>query len=204
MPLQFSRRAHKPLKDNFADCVEWLVHSKIDPEFPGRNEEQYSHAFNKVDDEAHGYAISSFISSQWTSEFTAAIKNRPFLTTRDVEDGEGITADGEVKCDACNHRKHPPKYALSFRGEPYKRKTLEEVEQDSDYEAGDEDAIAVDEAGNDLEPAGREWFSGRYVLRLGDVRPSTNCAQRLFRQGLPSAQAHPLAIFFKSSGHRDP
>jgi hypothetical protein len=164
MPLQFSRRAHKPLKDNFTDCVEWLIHNNIDPNFSERREETYSHALKKVDDEARGYAASTFISSQWTAEFTAAIKARPILTMRGVEDGEGITAEGVPRCDACNHRKHPPKYALSFRGEPYNKRTLQDVEQDSDYENDDDDAVPIDEDGNELVPAGREWFSGRYVL----------------------------------------
>jgi hypothetical protein len=166
MPLQFSRRSLRPLKENFEDCVEWLLRNKLDPEFPGKDDERYSHAFIKVDDEARGYATSSFLSSQWTAEFTAAIKARPILTMRNVEDGEGITVEGVPKCDACNHRKHPPKYALSFRGEPYVKKTLEDVEQDSDYEDGDEDYNPIDEDGNDLEPSGREWFSGRYVLQF--------------------------------------
>ena len=94
----------------------------------------------------------------------ASIKARPILTTRGVGDGEGITAEGVPRCDACNHRNHPPKYALSFRGEPYNKKTLEDVEQDSDYENDDDDAVPIDEDGNELVPAGTEWFSGRYVL----------------------------------------
>jgi Domain of unknown function (DUF4211) len=166
MPLQFSRASHKPLKENFADCVEWLIHNKIDTNFPDRKAERYSHAFLRVDDEARGYATSSFISTQWTAEFTAAIKTRPILTMRGVSSDEGYTAEGVPKCDACNHRNHPPKYALSFRGEPYKKSTLENLEQDSDYEADDENAIPYDEDGNELAPAGREWFSGRFVLPL--------------------------------------
>jgi hypothetical protein len=174
IPLQFSRASHKPLKENFADCIEWLIHNKIDTDFPDRKAERYSHAFLRVDDEARGYAISSFISTQWTAEFTAAIKARPILTMRGVSSGEGYTAEGVPKCDACNHRNHPPKYALSFRGEPYKKSTLEDLEQDSDYEADDEDAVPYDEDGIELPPAGREWFSGRYVFPSTKLRPNTD------------------------------
>jgi hypothetical protein len=166
MPLQFSRRSLKPLKENFEDCVEWLIRNNLEPNFPGWEEERYGHAFIKVDDEARGYAVSTFLSSQWTAEFTAAIKARPTLAMRNVEDGEGLTAEGVPKCDACNHRNHPPKYALSFRGQPYKKRTLEDIEQDSDYESDDEDAIPIDEDGNDLVPSGKEFFSGRYVLMV--------------------------------------
>lgn len=104
---------------------------------------------------------------------------------RNVEDGEGITAEGVPKCDACNHRKHPPKYALSFRGQPYIKKTLEDVDQDSDYEDGDEDHSPVDEDGNELEPASREWFSGRYVYPRFILISNTEFLQRLLRQGIP-------------------
>jgi hypothetical protein len=164
IPLQFTHRANKPLKENFTDCIEWLIHNKVDPDFPDRNDERYRHAFNKVDDEARGYALSTFLSSSWTPQFTAAIKARPLLETRDVEEGEGVTAEGVPKCDACNRKKHPPKRALSFRGNPYIRKTLSDVEQDSDVDSDDSDAIEIDEDGNDLEPTKREWFTGRYVF----------------------------------------
>jgi hypothetical protein len=164
IPLQFTQLSHKPLKDNFTDCVEWLVHNKIDPDFPDRHQERYKHAFRKVDDEARGYATSSFISSQWTREFTVAMKGRPLLASRQVEDGEGYTAEGVPKCDACNHRNHPPKQALSFYGKPYVRDSLEDVEQDSDYEDDDENAIEIDENGIELPPVRKEFFSGRYAL----------------------------------------
>jgi hypothetical protein len=107
--------------------------------------------------------MSTFLSPSWTRDFTIAIKNRPVLIHRYTVDGEGLTAEGVDKCDACNHRKHPAKYAISFRGQPYKKKSLEVVEQDDEYDSNDLDAVPVDEDGCELPPAGQEWFTGRYV-----------------------------------------
>lgn len=150
------------MKDHFKDCVEWLVHNEIDPDFAEREHDVYRNAFSKVDGEALGLASSEFTSSQWVTGFIKAINARPEMVRRELASDEGFTEDGIPKCDACNRRKHPPKYAISFRGNPYVKRTLVDVEQDSDGEDDDE-GLDIDEQGNDLPSEEMEWFSGRYV-----------------------------------------
>jgi hypothetical protein len=167
IPLQFTHQAHKKLEEHFRDCVEWLIHNKLDPAFPHRNDDIYKHAFIKVNDEAQGLANSKFISPQWTDEFTKALRARPEFRTRGVRDGEGLDVDGVPKCDACNHRNHPPSEALRFVGKAYDKKTLLEVEQDSDdsedEEDGEDEPVEVNEDGYEIAPETKEFFSGRYV-----------------------------------------
>ena len=158
IPLQFRHAAHKPMKEHFKDAIEWMVHRKINPAFL-RDDEIYVQAFKKLDDEYQGYAISKFVSTQWTVEFTRAIYARPIFIERPCASGEGYTLDGVPKCDVCNHRKHSPKFAIHFEGKPYYKDTLEEIEKDSE-DSDDDDAVSVNSKGQDLPAEDKEWFSG--------------------------------------------
>lgn len=75
--------------------------------------------------------------------------------------GEGFDVRGEVKCDACNHRKHQPIFAIQFKGKAYHKDTLEEVEQDS--EDDDDETKSVNSQDQDIPNEDKEWFVGRYV-----------------------------------------
>ena len=80
---------------------------------------------------------------------------------------------GEVKCDACNHRKHQPSFAIQFKGKAYHKDTLEEVDQGSDDSENDEDddeTGSVNSQGHDIPSENKEWFVGRYV------NPFLHCA----------------------------
>ncbi|KAH8600368.1 hypothetical protein B0O99DRAFT_610560 [Bisporella sp. PMI_857] len=156
IPLEFTHQAHKPLKEHFKDAVEWMVHNKINPAFP-RNDPVYRQAFIKLDAEYSGYAKSKFVSTQWTADFTRAIFARPILVERHpLNEGEGLTVEGVYKCDACNHRKHVPTYAVAFQGKPYDKNTLEELDQDSDDSSREE----VDENSYVLPAETKEWYAG--------------------------------------------
>ena len=172
IPLQFRHAAHKPLKEHFKDAIEWMVHRKINPAF-SRDDEVYTQAFTKLDDEYQGYAKSKFVSTQWTVEFTKALFARPIFIERPCAEGEGFTLDGVPKCDVCNHRKHYPKFAIHFEGKPYYKTTLEEVEKDSDEDADDDDEVSVNSKGHVLPPEDKEWFSGKYVSSINLPPPST-------------------------------
>ncbi|CCU75121.1 hypothetical protein BGHDH14_bghG000997000001001 [Blumeria hordei DH14] len=124
IPIQFTHAAHKPLKEHFRDVIEWMVKNKIFPDF-AREDEIYLQAFRRLDDICQGLAKSKFISTQWTQEFLAAIWSRPYFTSgplsrRKVKTGEKIL----TKCDACNHRKHPPSSFIRLHGMLYDKKTL--------------------------------------------------------------------------------
>lgn len=118
IPLQFTHAAHKQLKEHFKDVVEWMVHKKVNPAF-NKDDPMYRQAFAKMSDEVSGLATSKFISTQWTAEFTRALKARPELHERGLADGEGLNEEGIPKCDVCNHRKHYPKYGISLKGKAY-------------------------------------------------------------------------------------
>jgi hypothetical protein len=168
IPLEFTHAAHKPIKEHFRDVVEWMVHNKVNPGFVW-DDPVYTTAFQKVDAECGGFADSKFVSTQWTAEFTKAVYARPVLLIRDLLPGEGIDVLGEAKCEACNHRKHTPSFALQFTGKAYHKNTLEEVDQessdedsnDNDEDSQDSDKVSVDENHKTLPSEDKQWFAGR-------------------------------------------
>jgi hypothetical protein len=168
VPLEYTHAAHKPIKEHFRDVVEWMVHNKVNPGFVW-DDPVYRTAFQKVDSECNSFADSKFVSTQWTAEFTKAIYARPVLLIRDLLPGEGIDVLGEAKCEACNHRKHNPSFALQFTGKAYHKNTLEEVDQESTDEDSDDDDedsqyndhVSVDENHRTLPSEDKQWFAGR-------------------------------------------
>ena len=184
IPLQFRHASRKPLKEHFKDIVEWMIHNKLNPAFD-RNDAIYEVAFDRLDKESSGYAISKFVSSQWTPDFVKAIKARPFYEERKLQPGEALLTQGEEKCEPCHHRKHPPTWGIKLRGKAYDKDSLEEIEQDYDDSENEESSSSsssdsdedVSEKSN-TSSAGkrsrngegalivreeREWLSGVYV-----------------------------------------
>jgi len=173
MPLHFTHAAHKQTKEHFKDVVEWMIHNKVNPGF-NRQDPIYETAFQKVDDECRGFADSKFVSTQWTLEFTKALRARPHLMLRELEPGEAIQFLGEEKCEACNHRKHIPTWALRFSGKAYDKESLEDIDQaddeddDSSRDSDDEshEHRSVDGNGMPIEAEDKVWFSGAYVSHV--------------------------------------
>ncbi len=168
IPLEFTHQAHKPLKEHFKDTVEWMIHNKVNPAF-ARDDPVYRQAFLKLEDECSALAKSKFSSTQWTRDFTAALYARPEFITGPLVDGEGYDpVTGQPKCDACNHRSHVPSFFIQFGGKAYDKKTLEELDQGSDYEEDDDDdgssARSVNDQGQAIPREKTKWFVGRYVV----------------------------------------
>lgn len=169
IPIEFTAAAHKPIKEHFRDVIEWMVHNKINPGFDWQDP-VYETAFRKVDAECGGFADSKFVSTQWTNEFTKAIYARPHLEIRKLNPGEGLDVLGEAKCEACNHRKHHPSFALQLKGNAYNKVTLEDIEpdsdEDSDLSSNDSSSegsskVSRDEKGQTLLGEDKQWFAGR-------------------------------------------
>lgn len=161
IPLEFTHAAHKPLKDHFTDCVEWMVQRKINPAFAG-NDPIYVQAFRKVDDEVRGLANSKFTSSVWKQDFSRALWARPEFLEEEVVD-----AMEHLHCGACN-RNHPTKFVVQFGGNAYSKGTLEDVEPDSDDDNEDD----VDEHGNPILPASHIWHVGSFCKRNAEMAHS--------------------------------
>lgn len=164
IPLEFTKEAHLPLKDQFPYVVEWLVHNKIDPAFK-RQDPIYINAWRKLDDEYRGLANSKFASSAWKSDFFRSLKGRPKI------DAYGVGVDGVAydNCEACGRSGHPATFKIVFWGNPYNKGTLDDIESDSDSESSDKDeeeeeeetdTRSVDSQGMPLAPETKQWHVG--------------------------------------------
>ncbi|KAJ1337509.1 DUF4211 domain-containing protein [Microdochium nivale] len=163
IPLEFTSAAHLPLKDQFPYVIEWLVHSKIDPAFKRREDDIYTNAWRKLNDEYQGLANSKFASSAWKAEFFRALKSRPTI------DSYEVGTDGALNnnCEACGRSGHPATFRIIFQGSAYHKDTLDDVESDSDADESDDDddnddddARSRDSQGMPLQPTSREWHVG--------------------------------------------
>lgn len=174
IPLEFTHQAHKPQREHFKDCVEWMVqrkvssstvelqaitgcanHHQINPGFPS-DDPIYTLAFRKLDDEVRGLANSKFTSSIWKEDFTRALWARP-----EFMQSEHRSMD-ENHCGACG-RNHPTSFIIQFSGSPYSTETLEEVDQDSS-ESSDSDNSAddIDDQGRKILSADKQWYVGSH------------------------------------------
>ena len=162
MPLKFSAQAHMEAKNYFKHVVEWMVHKKLNPAF-NRDDELYVMSFQKIDDEAKGFAGSKFSSSIWRPLFLRALKARPEFN--DVEDDSVILPMG---CEACGHTTHPARWRVSFSGKAYHPHTLEPLKEEDEQEDDDDDEEdAADDQSYDIDgnrvPAERHEFKvGRH------------------------------------------
>ncbi|KAI3399066.1 hypothetical protein diail_7866 [Diaporthe ilicicola] len=162
LPHEFTAASRKPRKAHFKDVVEWLVHRRINPAFE-RDSEVYSTAFTRLNDECVGLAQSKFISSAWRPDFLRALRARPLIELAEL--GYGHLGTDVDKCEACGRSSHPATWAMSFKGKPYNKHTLDELEDDttsdSDEEEPDEEEhLDRDENGNTLLPEDKEFFIG--------------------------------------------
>ncbi|KAJ4408442.1 hypothetical protein N0V85_004228 [Neurospora sp. IMI 360204] len=165
IPLEFTRHAHKPLKEHFRDVVEWLVHYKVHPNFPEKTAGLYRLGWRKLDDEVRGLAQSKFASSAWKTDFYMTLRARPYYTS-------GETHEQSIwfsNCAACGRGAHPAKFEITFSGSPYYKdfshpKFLESVPGNTspspspDDEGDDFDEYDAD--GNTIPAASRTWKIG--------------------------------------------
>lgn len=105
IPIEFTRHAHKPLKEHFRDVVEWLVHYKVHPNFREKKEELYRLGWRKLDDEVRGLAQSKFASSAWKTDFYMALRARPYYTSGETHEQSLFASN----CAACGRSGHPAK-----------------------------------------------------------------------------------------------
>ncbi|KAK3504590.1 hypothetical protein B0T13DRAFT_9428 [Neurospora crassa] len=164
IPLEFTRHAHKPLKEHFRDVVEWLVHYKIHPKFPEKTAGLYRLGWRKLDDEVRGLAQSKFASSAWKTDFYMALRARPYYTSGETQEQSIFLSN----CAACGRSGHPAKFEIAFSGSPYYKdfshpRFLEAVPNNNpspspDDEDGDPDENDAD--GNTIPAASRHWKIG--------------------------------------------
>lgn len=171
LPYEFSHSSHKRMKEHFKDAIEWMVHNKINPAFD-RDMPVYTQAFNKLGDECDGLAKSKFASTQWTEDFTKALRARPiFKADYTFRGGEGHVAGNPdiPKCDACNHKNHTPKAMIYFGGCPYNKDTFEPIEHgsssdsddaDSELDESDDSQSSVYTEGPTIPAEKRRWSAG--------------------------------------------
>ncbi|KAI9646555.1 hypothetical protein NHQ30_004550 [Ciborinia camelliae] len=173
IPLEFTAAAHKPLKEHFSEAVEWCVQNKINPGFNRNLMPIYKSAWNKLENAYSGLSGSKFVSTSWTRDFTKALYARPEFVTRRLVPGEAFDLLGEVKCEACNRRKHVPTWGISLKGPAYYKDSLVEVEkddssteeddeeEDSDEDSDDEkDTRSLNSRGEPLPPRDKEYMVG--------------------------------------------
>ncbi|KAK3399152.1 hypothetical protein B0T20DRAFT_192684 [Sordaria brevicollis] len=167
IPIEFTRHAHKPLKEHFRDVVEWLVHYKVHPDFREKKEELYRLGWRKLDDEVRGLAQSKFASSAWKTDFYMALRARPYYTSGETHE-ESFLADN---CAACGRSGHPAKFEIAFSGSPYYKdfshpRFLEPVPNSNspaasaDSEEEDVDDYEYDADGNTIPAPSRHWKIG--------------------------------------------
>lgn len=133
LPLQFSGLSSAKPRELFKYAIEWMVQRKINPAFSS-DDEIYTLAFRKLDDEVSGLATSKFHSSVWTADFTRAIRARPEITINDIGHLGMII---EPHCEACNRKNHVAKWEVVLTGHPYDKETLEPLGGDSDSDSDD-------------------------------------------------------------------
>ncbi|KZF26613.1 hypothetical protein L228DRAFT_243100 [Xylona heveae TC161] len=169
MPIEFTRHAHKSLKQHFKDAVEWMVHNRINPSFP-RKDGIYEIAFRRLNNEVQGLSLSKFISSSWKEPFVRALSARPHLLQLEIEREQRANMFETMKCEACN-RRHIVTWRVQFKGKPYHLDTLEDVSdgEDSDSEGAEEDDEEDEEVqgthdreGREIPRADRWFFLGRF------------------------------------------
>ncbi|ESZ96077.1 hypothetical protein SBOR_3554 [Sclerotinia borealis F-4128] len=169
IPLQFTAAAHKPLKEHFKEAVEWCVQNKINPGFNQNLMPIYKSAWNKLEDAYSGLSGSKFVSTSWTRDFTKGLYARPDFSSRRLAPGEAIDILSEVKCEACNRRKHIPTWGISLRGSAYYKESLAEVEKDDssseedkeEEDSDDEkDTRSLNSRDEPLPPQDKEYMVG--------------------------------------------
>ena len=159
MPIEHTSYLNLKADTYFKDVVEWMVHRKLNPAFK-REDQLYTIAFRKIDDEAKGFAGSKFTSSIWRPLFHRALRARPDFN--DTLDGSTLP---HIGCDACGNSTHPAPWRLTFSGGAYHPDSLEPLkDEEDDDEDDDEDADARshDVEGNRLPTQGHEFRVGRH------------------------------------------
>ena len=140
--------------------------NRIAPAF-SRNDPIYKLALSKVSDQVAAQAGSRLISSAWNADFKNAILARPTIKTTyldDLDDGD----DGIRTCDACNRTNHPALYDFVLSGEPYKKRDLEPVDDDSEDDE-DDDKQDYDEAGHLLPSQNTHFYLGRFCAANAEM-----------------------------------
>lgn len=113
VPLKHTSHYHKPLKEHFRFAIEWLVQFKVNPEFCVKEDEMYKIAWQKLDDEVRGLAISKFASSAWKTDFHLALRARPYFHNEELP--KGVL---EIRnCGACGRANHPARSVTIVIGE---------------------------------------------------------------------------------------
>lgn len=196
--MEFTRHAHKKIKEHFKDVVEWMVHKKLNPAFP-RADPVYQVAFYKLNDEVKGYAGSKFLSSAWMGDFARAIKARPEFHEAPLPPDVFRPSH---HCDACNRTNRPAAFIITFGGKAYHPETLEKLSEDDENEAAesDDDAKSRDALGNVLPSTEKEYFVGRQVLFCPGYAQQLTSAQLLQKERRDRALAAPLALFSERLG----
>ncbi|KAI1608122.1 hypothetical protein EDD36DRAFT_105981 [Exophiala viscosa] len=166
MPLQFTSFASSKPRDLFPHIIEWLVKNKIAPAF-SRDDEVFSLAFDRLEDQVKAQAGSRLISSAWGSDFKRAILARPGMKVVALP---GMDEDNMRTCDACNRTNHPARYEFVFSGEPYYKKTLEPVDtSDDEDEESHDDGPSYDENGHILPSVHRRYYLGRFCAANAEM-----------------------------------
>jgi hypothetical protein len=164
IPLEFTSFAQMDLKHYFPFVVEWIVQSKIYPDFPDRQADHYRMSWNKLNDLFGGLVYSKFISTAWKPGFIHALKARPELVA--IEKEPSFFPDDI--CMACERGNHQSSWIFIFSGSAYYKNSssprfLEDVPYDPDDDEDDEDGEAEgerDEDNNRLPPASKQWNLG--------------------------------------------
>ena len=170
VPIEFTRHAHRPDKENLRIVVEWMVQNQINPAF-ARDDELYQSAFDSLDQKLYGFARSKFMSSSWKVDFVRALEARPRIN---MDEREGLK---QRKCEACGRTNHPATFIVNFSGKPYQLTDFEEISDDEnssesddiDYDSEEEGGKRLktyDRAGNVIRPDAINWAVGKYVMVL--------------------------------------
>jgi hypothetical protein len=149
IPLEFTSLSRAKPRELFKYAIEWMVQKKINPAFAA-DDEIYTLAFKKLNDEVSGLASSKFHSSVWTPDFSRAIKARPNLEVHEV--GHHLREVLEPHCEACNRKNHVATWEASLTGTPYNERTLEPLadDTDSDSESDSDSSISSRASSADL------------------------------------------------------
>jgi hypothetical protein len=172
IPLQFTSFSRAKPRDLFKYVIEWMVQKKINPAFSS-DDEIYTLAFRKLDDEVNGLANSKFSSSAWTPDFTRALRARPDLDLDEIPSFMRSVADAH--CEACNRKSHPATFNAHFSGKPYNKETLEPLAEETDS-SSDSDSSALSSESEDEQPIGEK---GVYDAQ-GELLPAED---RIFTLG---------------------
>jgi hypothetical protein len=163
IPLQFTSYASAKPRELFPHVIEWLVKNKIAPAF-SREDELYSLAFSRLNDQVKAQAGSRLISAAWGTTFKRAILARPEMKVVALP---GDDEDNLRTCDACNRSGHPARYEFVFSGEPYYKETLEPVDLDEEDE--EDDGASRDENGHVLPSQTKRFYLGRFCAANAEM-----------------------------------